>query len=99
MTTPDDIRRILKKHPRLGVDGFDSPPVKNAGAFLKHVSAARPRFASRSADQVFSGQFAYWEGAGAGIPNGAAITAALLEGFYVFHQAGPNCVLRRLKPE
>lgn len=96
MTTPDDVRRILKTHPRLGVDGFDSPVIRDMNSFLAQVASVRESFTHRNTDQIFSGPRPYKCGPHICIPAGAAITAAILEGFTVIRQAGPNCVLRRV---
>ena len=99
MTTPDDVLRVLNAHPRLGADGFDSPVVRDMNSFLEQVSAGRESFTHQSTDQVFSGRRPYKYGPHICVPAGAAIAAAILEGFVVIHQAGPNCLLRRSKTD
>ncbi|MGV8893179.1 MAG: hypothetical protein ACOH2K_09625 [Burkholderiaceae bacterium] len=108
MTSIDEVVRVLNDHPDLGLFGFGSAfvrPILSSTIdddFLNQVDAARNWLATSpgTAFAMDRGSYAIKHMAekacGAYIPNGAAIIAAILEGFEPVRKSpGPNCFFTR----
>jgi hypothetical protein len=104
MTSAHEIRQVLNAHPGLGLFGFGSLPPTHEADFLHQVTTARkwltenPR-QSRIIEQRGSYAIKHLieQARGTYITNGAAIAAAILEGFAPIRgkHPGPNCAFRR----
>ena len=103
MTSAHEIRQVLSEYPDLGLYGFGSLPPPNEEDFLGQVTAARKWLTeipgrSRVVERrgSYSIKHIIEQASGTYIANGAAITAAVLEGFKpVRKHDGPNCVFTR----
>ena len=103
MTSLDEVIQVLNNHPALGLFGFGTLPPTLDENFLKQVNASRKWLTETPGADIIIKRGSYAvkhmieTDVGYYIPNGAAITAAILEGFDAVRKRpdGPNCYFTR----
>lgn len=104
MTSHREIHQVLSTYPDLGLFGFGSLPPAPGDEFLQQVTTAR-KWLTENPGQLriverrgsYAIKHLIEQARGTYITNGAAIAAAVLEGFAPIRgkHLGPNCVFRR----